>query len=276
LVSTAWLASHLDAAHIKILDASWYLPGMGRDAKAEYALRHIPGARFFDLDAVCDANSALPHMLPQPVAFAAAMSRLGLSNSDRVVIYDASNCNFTAPRAWWMLRVFGHDDAAVLDGGLGKWRREGRPLAAGAEPLLPGRFTARMRPELVREFAAMLANLKSRREQVIDARSPARFEGREPEPRPGLRAGHIPGSLNLHYTRLVAKDGTLLPAEALRELLQDAGVREDRPVVATCGSGVSACALLFALHLLGRDDIALYDGSWVEWGGRAEAPVASA
>ena len=275
LVSTEWLAGRLGQDGLRVLDASWYLPTAGRDARAEYLAGHLPGALFFDLDAVSDADTSLPHMLPSEEGFARAMTALGLKDSDDLVIYDGTGANMSAARAWWMFRAFGHPDAALLDGGSAKWRREGRPLETGAVTLAPGRFTARLDRGAVRELDDLRANLRTQREQVVDMRPTGRFRGTEPEPRPGLRGGHIPGSRSVPYLDLVAADGTLLPPDALRRRIEDAGVDFARPLVATCGSGTSACTLIHALHLLGHDQVALYDGSWTEWGGQEDVPVST-
>lgn len=275
LVSTDWLAERLARPAVRVLDASWYLPTSGRAAAPEYAAAHIPGALFFDLDATSDRASPLPHMLPDAAAFARAMSALGLDDRDDLVVYDGSGTNISAARAWWTFRAFGHPRVAVLDGGLPKWRREGRPLEAGQATPPAGRFTASLDQDAVRDLAAMRRLADEGREQVVDMRSAGRFAGTEPEPRPGLRGGHIPGSRNLPSHELVAPDGTMLPADALRRRIEAAGIDPSRPVVATCGSGTSACTLLLALHLLGTDRAALYDGSWTEWGGRDDTPVAT-
>jgi thiosulfate/3-mercaptopyruvate sulfurtransferase len=249
------------------------LPGSGRDAAAEYVASHIPGAIFFDLDASSDAATPLPHMLPAEAAFAARMSSLGLSDSDEIVIYDGSGANLSAARVWWMFRTFGHELVAVLDGGIGKWRAEKYPLESGLVSLPPGQFSARFDPRAVRNLSAMWANLISRREQVADTRPASRFAGRSPEPRPGLRAGHLPGSRNLPYTELVGPDGTILPEEQLRRRFAAAGIDLSQPIVATCGSATSACALVLTLAHLGHYQTAVYDGAWSEWGGRADTPV---
>jgi len=275
LVSTAWLAPRLGRPGLRVLDASWYLPTAGRDGAGEYAAAHIPGALYFDLDATSDRASPLPHMLPEPAAFGRTMSALGLNDADDLVVYDGSGTNISAARAWWTFRVFGHPRVAVLDGGLLKWRREGRPLEPGVVRLPSGHFSAVLDRAAVRDLAAVRALVAAPVEQIVDMRSAGRFAGTEPEPRAGLRGGHIPGSRNLPFNELVAADGTLLPADALRRRLVAAGIDASRPIVATCGSGTSACTLILALHLLGHDGVALYDGSWTEWGGRKDTPVAT-
>lgn len=275
LVSTDWLAARLGDPRLRLLDASWYLPTANRDPRAEFRTGHLPGAQFFDLDAASDSASPLPHMLPTEAHFAAYVRTLGISNGDWVVVYDGSGNNLSAPRAWWMFRAFGHGDVAVLDGGLGAWRREGRALEAGEPaPARPGDFTARLQPGMVRDLDAVREAVRTRDAQLVDARSAGRFTAAEPEPRAGLRGGHIPGSRHLHYATLVDAEGRLLPDDALRAVVNGAGVGEDpRPVIATCGSGVSACSLVLAFHALGRDDVAVYDGSWTEWGGREDTAV---
>lgn len=272
MVSTEWLAEHLDAPDVKVADCTWYLPTLGRDAGQEYEQAHIPGAVFFDIDDIADETSPLPHMLPDAVKFSSRMRRLGLGDGTRIVLYDNNKYSASA-RAWWMLRVFGHPEVFVLDGGLAKWRAEGRPVTD--EPVTPkeAHFTPRQNNLLVRDLEQMRANLLSRREQVVDARSRGRFAGTEPEPRRGLRSGHIPGSVCLPHLDLIGADGTLLPEPELRRRFAAAGVDLDRPVVTSCGSGVTASTLALALARLGRDDVAVYDGSWSEWGGRDDTPV---
>jgi thiosulfate/3-mercaptopyruvate sulfurtransferase len=275
VVSTEWLASALGRPGLRVLDGSWYLPGSGRDAAAEYAAGHIPGAVFFDLEAASDRTTPLPHMLPSAEEFAARMAELGLRGTDDFVVYDGSGVNLSAPRVWWTFRAFGHDRVAVLDGGIGKWRREGRPLEQGTVTLPHGQFTARLDRHVVRDLASIRANLRSDTEQLVDTRSAGRFAGVEPEPRPGLRRGHVPGSLNLPFTELVAPDGTVLPQDQLRHRLEAAGIDLSRPIVATCGSATSACALILSLHLIGQRQAAVYDGAWSEWASRADTPIAT-
>ncbi|WP_119418978.1 3-mercaptopyruvate sulfurtransferase [Desertibaculum subflavum] len=273
LVTTAWLAERLNAPDVRIVDASWYMPAQKRDPRAEYNAEHIPGAVFFDIDDIAEKPSDLPHMLPSPEKFASRVRKLGLGDGSRIVIYDGSGQMIASARAWWMFRAFGHKDVAILEGGLPKWKREGRPVDDLAPMPRERHFTARLDSTLVRDLEQMQAIVKSGREQVLDARSEGRFRATEAEPRAGLRGGRIPGSQNLPYGALFTADGTLLPAETLKAKFRAAGIDLAKPVAATCGSGVSACVLVFTLHLLGHRQFAVYDGSWTEWGGRSDTPV---
>ena len=272
LVTTGWLAAHLGKRNVRVVDGSWHMPHLRRDPRAEFAQAHIPGAVFFDIDAIADTRSPLPHMLPDARTFAARVGALGIGRRDRVVVYDTRGV-VSAARVWWTFRAFGHDAVAVLDGGLPKWRAEGRAVASGLAAPRVRTFTARLRKRLVRDLAQIRANIKTRREQVLDARSHGRFTATEPEPRPGLRGGHIPGSLNLPYDQLYRPDGTLLRRDDLGAAFAKAGIDLTKPVATTCGSGVTAAVLALALHLVGHDRVSLYDGSWTEWGGRADTPV---
>lgn len=266
LVSTAWLAAHLGDARVKVLDATFKLPGVLPLPKDDFLSAHIPGAAFFDVDAISDHSTPLPHMFPDEAGFAAGIGALGISNADTVVVYDAGGW-VAAPRAWWMLRSFGHADVRVLDGGLQAWRAEGRPLESGAATPKPAAFAATLDRGHLRSRQQMIDNLNSRAAQVVDARPAPRFAGSVPEPRPGLRAGHIPGSRNLPYGLLFdAATGRMRPLDELREAFASAGVDLAAPIVTSCGSGVSAAVLTLALYRLGVRGSALYDGSWAEWG----------
>jgi thiosulfate/3-mercaptopyruvate sulfurtransferase len=274
LISTARLAEHLGSPDVRVVDATWFLPTQGRDAKREYAAAHVPGAVYFDIDDIADDGSHLPHMLPSPAKFSSRVRRLGLGDGVRIVAYDANRFMASA-RVWWMFRLFGHADVAVLDGGLAKWQAEGRPVDDLPVRPVERHFTARQNNLLVRDLEQMRANLTRRSEQVIDARAAGRFNGTEPEPRAGLRSGHIPGSISLPYGDLLAADATLKPEPALRQLFAAAHVDLGRPIATTCGSGVSAAVLSLALFVLGAPDAAVYDGSWTEWGGRSDTPIAT-
>jgi thiosulfate/3-mercaptopyruvate sulfurtransferase len=274
LVDSGWLAARLGDPQLAIVDCSFKLPGVAPTARDDYHKGHIPGAVFFDIDDIAMPGTPLPHMVPSAELFAQKMAALGIGDGDQVVVYDGAGLS-SAGRAWWMLRLFGHPAVAILDGGLPKWRAENRPLSTAVPSPPPRRFTARFEAELLRDKAALVTNLATRREQVIDARAAPRFEGRAPEPRPALRGGHIPHSRNLPYERLTDPETRQMrSAEGLAALFREAGVALDRPIVASCGSGVTACALAFALHLIGHPGAAVYDGSWSEWGLPGDTPVA--
>ena len=273
LVSTEWLAAHLGDPHVRVLDSSYTQPGVTPSARENYERGHIPGAVFFDIDDVARPGTALPHMIPSPERFAEKMRERGIGNEDRVIVYDTVGLS-SAGRAWWMLRLYGHDNVALLDGGLPKWRTESRPLETALSHIPPRQFRAHFRPELVRDKEAIRANIAAVHEQVVDARSAGRFDGSAEETWPGRRRGHIPGSRNLPFD-LVTDPQTkqLRSPEELQRLFAEAGVALDGPVVTSCGSGVTACALAFALHLIGHPEAAVYDGSWSEWGLPGDTPI---
>lgn len=274
LISTEELAQAMTSTEIVLLDATFTMPGVTPDAVALYRRRHLPGAIFFDIDAIADAG-ALPHMLPAPAVFEQMVGALGIDNDSDIVIYDTPGM-MSAARVWWTFRTMGQDRVRILDGGLRAWQAEGRPLTDLIPQPAPAQFHARPKPQLVRNKRDLLSNLDSSAEQVIDARSAARFHGSAPEPRPQLRSGHIPHSLNLPYDLLTdPATGKLRSQEELSAAFAAAGLQPDQPVVASCGSGVTAAVLVFALHLLGRDDVSLYDGSWAEWGHPGDTPIES-
>jgi thiosulfate/3-mercaptopyruvate sulfurtransferase len=273
LVGTDWLAEHIAAPDVRIVDASYYLPHEGLDPRTEFEAHHIPGAVFFDIDEIADTASDLPHMIPPPEKFSARVRKLGLGDGVRIVVYDQRGM-FSAPRVWWCFRLFGHEDVAVLDGGLPKWLAEGRPVEDGPADPSERHFTARTNSIMVRALDQMLRNLETGREQVLDARSRTRFEGSEAEPRPGLRLGHIPHSRCLPFTELLdPKTQTMLPSEELCRRFEAAGIDQHHPVVTTCGSGVTAAVLALGLFIVGHKDVAVYDGSWAEWGQPGDTPV---
>ncbi len=268
LVSTEWLAAHLNG--VRVVDASWYMPEDKREPAREFEQAHIPGAVFFDIDGIADHASGLPHMMPMPGEFSKAVGALGIGDGETVVVYDGTGL-FSAPRVWWALKAMGHKTVKVLDGGFPKWKREGRPVESGAAQPKAKFFTAIPRPDMVRDFDAVMGIVKDGRAQLVDARSASRFTAEEPEPRAGLRGGHMPGAINVHYRTLIATDGTLKPPAEIRSAFSRVDL--NKPVVTTCGSGLSAAVLMLALAEIGKRDVALYDGSWTEWGGRPEAPV---
>ncbi|HHI82968.1 MAG TPA: 3-mercaptopyruvate sulfurtransferase [Rhizobiales bacterium] len=273
IVSTEWLAEHLDAPDIVVVDGSWHMEETGRDGYGEYLECRIPGAVHFDIDEISDEKSDLPHMLPAAEKFTIRMRRKGIGDGQRVVVYDSYG-NFSASRVWWMFKVFGHDDVVVLDGGLKKWLAEGRPVSDGPPRVRNERhFTARFQSMLVRDIDDMRTIAKTGASQIIDVRSPGRFAGEEKEPREGLRSGHMPGALNLHYSTLVNEDGTMKSRDELRALFEAAGVDLGKPAVTTCGSGVTAAIASLALDMLGHRNHPVYDGSWTEWGGLADTPI---
>jgi len=273
LVSTEWLASHLSAPDVRIVDASWHLPTDNRDAEDEFKQRHIPGAVWFDIDEIADLESPYPHMLPHPVKFASRMKKMGLGDGSRIVVYDTAGL-FSAARVWWMMRVMGHDEVFVLDGGLPKWLAEGRPIDDLPTPPRERHFTARYDSALIRTQGEVAKAVEAGH-QLLDARSPARFRGEEPEPRPGVRPGHIPGAKNLHWASLLDDDGALVPADELKAKFAAAGIDLTKPVITTCGSGVTAAILSLALARIGQWRAPVYDGSWAEWGSREDLPAAT-
>jgi len=275
LVSCEWLAGELGAPGLHVLDATSFLPGTPRDAQAEYVAAHIPGAQFLNLSNLKDGDDPRPSMVPSNAQFAAYVGALGISERDRIVIYDNSPLN-SSGRAWWLFRLFGAQHVAVLDGGLAQWIAEERPTESGDAPApVPAIFTADKNHGWVKDKADMLANLTNCAAQIVDARGAARFTGDDPEPRPGMASGHIPGSVNLPTGKMIGADGLWKRGEAMRESFAEAGVDLDRPLVMTCGSGVTACNLLFGAALIGKNDVTIYDGSWSEWGADPDTPKAT-
>ena len=274
LVSTQWLAAHLKDPDLRVLDASWYLPGSKRDPFAEYQAAHIPGARFFDLDDVSDHRSDLPHMVPPVEKFMSRMRAIGVGDGHQIVVYDGSGL-FSAPRVWWLFKLMGQMDIAVLDGGFPKWQAEGHPVE-DLPPILRDRhMMVRCQNQMVKDVTQVSAASKLGESEIVDARSPGRFYGKDPEPRPGLRAGHIPGSKNVFYKDLLKADDTMKSPDEMRQVFLEAGVDLDKPVITSCGSGVTAAILSLGLTRMGKTDHSLYDGSWTEWGMFPTLPIAT-
>ncbi len=274
LVSTTWLAAHLNDPDLRILDGSWYLPDAGRDPRADYDARHIPGARFFDIDEIADLRSDLPHMAPPPEKFMSRMRAMGVGDGHQVVVYDGAGL-LSAARVWWLFKLMGHMNVAVLDGGLPKWQAEGHPVEDLAPVIRDRHMIVRVQNHFVRDVTQVSQAAKLEDAEIVDARAAARFRGEAPEPREGLRAGHIPGSKNVPFSLLLNPDNTLKDAGCIRAVFETAGVDLGKSVITTCGSGVTAAILALALERIGKTDWSVYDGSWAEWGQFPTLPIAT-
>lgn len=273
LVTTKWLAKNVNDPNTIVLDGTYHLPTAGRNAKTEFLSQHIEGAVFFDIDDICDKDSSLPHMLPSADLFSKKVGDLGIANGMHIVVYDVYGMQ-SAARTWWMFKVFGHDKVSILSGGLPKWIKEGNTASSVPSVLTPSTYICNKRGELVRNLENIFANINNGKEQIIDARSKGRFNGLEPEPREGMRSGHMPGSISLPFTELLnPEDKTYLTGLEIKEKIKEAGIDLNKPIITTCGSGVTACSLSLGLFLIGKEDVAVYDGSWSEWGALQHTPV---
>ena len=272
LVSTQWLAMNIDNPNIKILDATWHLPNAGRNAKEEYANAHIKGASYFDIDEIADLNNPLHHSLPNDEKMASRVRSFGISNTNHVIVYDNSDAS-TAARVWFMFKNFGHENVSILDGGINKWTLEGNQTTNDITVTPSGHFIAKSKEENLRNLDQIMDNIDSQKEQVVDARASGRYNGTAPEPREGLKSGHIPGSLNVPFNQLLNEDRTYKTNEEIKDIFENSGVDLNKPIITSCGSGVTACVLLFALDQIGHKQKALYGGSWSEWGAHPDTPV---
>ena len=274
IVSTTWLSDHLFDPDLRILDASWYLPFMKRDPRAEYKSEHIPRARFFDIDEISDSSSDLPHMVPPDEKFTSRMRKMGVGNGNVIVVYDGEGL-FSAARVWWLFKLMGHNDIAVLDGGLPKWKAENRPVQDKLPSIRNRHMMVKRQNHMIKDVTQVASASKLRNYEIIDARPSQRFRGEAPEPRKGLRSGHIPGSKNVFFKTLLEEDGTMKKPHDIRAIFLAAGVNLEKPTITTCGSGVTAAVLNLGLSLIGKTDHALYDGSWSEWGKCTTLPIAT-
>ena len=274
LVSAEWLKDNLSCSSVKVVDATWYLPNLPKNARSEYEHFHIPKAVFFDIDEISDKSNFLPHMLPMKEQFSDQVSELGISNDDKIIIYDVNGGYSAAARVWWMFRVFGHENVCLLNGGFSNWVANGYVTETGFENIQKGKYTAELNNQLVSSFRDIMMNLKSGTSQIVDARSEGRFFGTESEPRPNIQSGHIPNSLNLPVSELFEGGEKMLfkPFEKLKRTIEDADIQMGKPIITTCGSGVTAAALCFAFYLLGHETSSVYDGSWSEWGVHKDTP----
>ncbi len=275
LVTTEWLAEHMSSPDVRIVDGTSYLPNQGKNGQDQYDEQHIPSAVYFDINDIADEKNPLPHMLPSAEKFSSKVRKLGLGDGNKIVVYDANGGYLAAARVWWMFRVFGHRDVAVLDGGLPKWIAEGRPVDDRVPARRDRHFTARINHSLVRDVRQIISNFDSKKDQVIDARAAGRYRGEDPEPRPSAKVGHIPGSINLPFNQLMDPKNNFVyrSADEIKTVVEEAGIDTSKPIAASCGSGVTACVLALGLYLIGHKNVAVYDGSWAEWGDHPETPV---